>query len=372
MQQDLDPLTGLSPSDEAERPFHGYRMGLLQQRANLERAVEANGPTADLMLDLADVLGNLLMFRSAQMHVDEALRLAKVSGIDPMRSFTFYVTELCNLRCQHCFIYDEFSEGYVPRSGELSGADIVDIVRKLAIPGSNRNVFFSGGEVFARRDIETVFRGVADLGFRFAFGTNGTFPERLAGLLADDVVRSRLANVQLSLDGTEAAHERVRGKGTFAPLMESIRIVQSHGVPVNLVTVLQDGNCEDVDNIKALVAQLGPVNHRFQLHAKDRTLRTPDAGRFKDLIDIREFHMATKSPTVPGSGCTSGIRTCSIRSNGVVEACRMSVVGNVAHLVLGNLCDYDLDMNLLLASDEARETRGRIPSCIGCALYCGR
>lgn len=238
--------------------------------------------------------------------------------------------------------------------------------------GTDRNLFLTGGEVFARPDFEEICEGIAKKDLPFGFGTNGMFPERLKNLLSSQSVRNALTTIQFSLDGTKEEHERIRGTGTFEPLIESIRLAKESGVPINLCTVLQKENENCANGVKKLVAELGVENHRFQLFSKADNLLTENIDRYQDILVPREYYLAIRSPHVPGKGCLAGIQSCVIRSNGVVEACRLSAVGNVPHLAMGRLSDFDFNMDALLGSEQARQTLRMVGQCPGCALYCAR
>lgn len=357
--------------ERIERDLEAWRKTLRTREAALKENIASNPEdVADLLIQLSDVYANMLDFKRAQEKIDEALRISRAKGADTVRSFTYFITELCNLRCDHCFIYDDIAGPFLKRSDELKTENVIKIVKNIK-KDPRRNIFLSGGEVFARPDFEEIVRDLTENGVSFAFGTNGMFPKRLDNILSKQQARDFIDNVQFSIDGTKDAHERVRGKNTFAPLMESIKIAKSHGVNINATTVIQERNIDDMEAFDDFIKEVG-ITHRYQLHAKGTRLHTPDLKRWHEFIGIGEFHMASLHPHIPGTGCLAGIQTASIRSNGVVEACRMSVVANVPKLIMGDLKDYDFNIDSLLRSNIAQGTQNVVRECRGCALYCGR
>jgi MoaA/NifB/PqqE/SkfB family radical SAM enzyme len=357
--------------EQIEMSFQGWRETLDIREAALKEIIAQNSEDkASRLIELSDVYANKLDFNKAQENIDEALRISRAKGADTVRSFTYFITELCNLRCEHCFIYDEVAGPFLKRSDELKTENVIKIIKNIK-KSPQRNVFLSGGEVFARPDFEEIVCELTNDGVRFAFGTNGMFPKRLDDILSRQQVRDCLDNVQFSIDGTKEAHERVRGKDTFEPLMEAIKIAKSHGISINATTVIQEHNADDMEAFRDFIKELG-ITHRFQLHAKGTRLHTPDLKRWHKFIGTGEFHMASLHPLIPGTGCLAGIQTASIRSNGVVEACRMSVVANVPKLIMGDLKDHDFDIDKLLRSNMAQGTQNVVRECRGCALYCGR
>lgn len=342
------------------------RAGADSIKADLENA------SPDQLMNLAHILAGLCEFDDAQIYVELALDRAEASNEPTTTAFTLYVTELCNLRCQHCFIYDDIAEPFLKRSDEMTVNEIVRIVDGLRLNETNRHLFLTGGEVFARKDFEEIVEGISNLDVKFSFGTNGMFPERLEKILTTPKLLKPIAGIQFSLDGARTGHENVRGKGTFDPLMKSMKIVKQHGLPLNACTVIQDGNDGEVAEVQTLIRELGVDNHRFQLFSKADQLMTKDISRFENVIEEREFYQATVSPSVPGKGCLAGVQSAIIRSNGIVEACRLSAVGNVPHLIMGDLKEHNFKMDSLLGSDQCQEVLRKVGKCPGCALYCAR
>lgn len=330
-----------------------------------------NASFADLQ-NLAHILSGLCKFDKSQEIIDILLDRVEKSNDFTTRSFTLYITERCNLHCRHCFIYDGIAEPFIKKNSELNFKTLMKIIQGLGLKKDGRNLFLSGGEVFVRPDFEQIAYGIVEKGVRFAFGTNGMFPERLDRLLSDPDIRKGISNIQFSLDGGKNEHERIRGKGTFGPLVESIKIVKRYDLPVSVCTVLQKENENCVKNVEMLIRKLGIDNHRFQLYSQADRLLTHDIDRYRDHLEVREYHLAKRSKALPGKGCIAGIQSCIIRSNGIVEACRLSAVGNVPHLVMGDLREYDFNMDALLASDQSRKTLRQVGTCPGCALFCAR
>lgn len=108
------------------------------------------------------------------------------------------INDSCNLRCRHCFV----SNRHIP---DLSFEEIRKGLRTLHGMGM-RCLYIEGGEPFLWEDDGKTVADVVELarsvGFRYVMlYTNGTFPILTA---ADTVF--------VSLDGTKAVHDAIRGK----------------------------------------------------------------------------------------------------------------------------------------------------------------
>jgi MoaA/NifB/PqqE/SkfB family radical SAM enzyme len=120
----------------------------------------------------------------------------------------YKITHRCNLNCLHC--------PYWRRSGaELNFSGVLGTLEKLLAMGV-RILILEGGEPLLWRDgkrtIEDVVQAARSLFPSVCLTTNGTIPW-------GDLPLDR---VWVSLDGPPEIHDRIRGKGVFARVMENI------------------------------------------------------------------------------------------------------------------------------------------------------
>ena len=134
----------------------------------------------------------------------------------------FFVTSRCNLRCSHCFFWQEINNAV---DDELSIHEIRKISRSLEHP-----LFLSltGGEPFLRKDMVEIISafhegcGIRDVGIT----TNGTLEKTIIETVAsvfDEKLVSNLS-IQVSLDGLGATHDGIRGvKGAFDKAFSTVK-----------------------------------------------------------------------------------------------------------------------------------------------------
>ncbi len=140
------------------------------------------------------------------------------SALDQQRRHPVHVvwelTLACNLRCVHCG-----SRAGRPRSDELTLDEIRQVVADLAALGT-REISLIGGEAFLRRDWLDIIRAVADAGIRCGLQTGG---RALTRAKIEAAVDAGLDAAGVSVDGTEAVHDRLRGvPGSFRQAMTAI------------------------------------------------------------------------------------------------------------------------------------------------------
>jgi radical SAM protein with 4Fe4S-binding SPASM domain len=141
-----------------------------------------------------------------------------------LRSLHLEVTNLCNLRCSHCYL----SAGKLGRS-ELAFGEICKVVEDFAStipPGESGRIGITGGEARLRPDYLNIVafcceKGLDTVLFTNAVGWRVTDVERLA---------ESGAEIQVSLDGLDPhTNDAIRGEGTFREIMRGIDLFLSYG-----------------------------------------------------------------------------------------------------------------------------------------------
>ena len=381
----IDNVTGLLNMHTAKNPYafgpdeiakvKRHRASTKLIAETLVHRIEREGPSIDAIRALANVKNDLAEYNTAQLLIEQLLDMARSRQEMTQSSVVFMMTDKCNLRCKHCFIFNEAVFKPVPRKSELSSPEYVEIFKSLKRTGRHFDIHITGGgEVFARPDFEKIMKDLAALktGYPVSMQTNGHFPERLRAMLEDDDTRNFLAAIQFSLDGLEATHNGIRGNGNFAKLVESIKIARDFGMETSTITTILKENIESLGEIKEFAATLGIKNHRFQLFFEGAEIALADISRASDFISERDRSLVYHDRTSPGHGCLAGIRTCIVRPDGSIETCRESYSGNVPRMVLTDLRTHGLDLPKALTSIEAYEAMRGVKQCLGCACFTAR
>jgi len=114
------------------------------------------------------------------------------------------VTQRCNLRCNHCTWVNKVAHD-LPLA---RWKEIIDTIYKRGCVV----VFVEGGEPTLREDLAEIISYIRGKGMICVLFTNGT--RELAGLNPDAV--------WISIDGTEKSHDRLRGKGSYQKVMNTL------------------------------------------------------------------------------------------------------------------------------------------------------
>lgn len=138
------------------------------------------------------------------------------TSLAPPDWLTVNLTLRCNLQCVMCTTcYD---------SPELTTREVLDLIDQAADWGVG--VFNPlGGEPFIRADLETILAHAARRDMHTTLTTNGTLirADRAAQIA---LIPAEKLHINVSLDGPEAAHDFVRGAGTFNRTMAGYRALR--------------------------------------------------------------------------------------------------------------------------------------------------
>ncbi|MEN8140836.1 MAG: DUF5714 domain-containing protein [Thermodesulfobacteriota bacterium] len=181
--------------------------------------------------------------------------------LERLRECWFHITNKCNLSCSHClFAAGPTAPGSLTPE-QLSAA--IDQARGLGC----KLFYFTGGEPFIYPDFCKIIGDIlaADPSHQVVVLTNGLLLERhLAELGALDTKRLHL---QLSVDGLEPRHDAIRGKGTFARLLATIRKVRAAGLKnITLAMAVGRENLVDMAAVVRLAHDEGCANVHFLWH----------------------------------------------------------------------------------------------------------
>lgn len=211
------------------------KFGLTQEEADsktyeiLEKAIN----TGAIELKDAPKKGRKRKFR------DTILR--KQLTISPPKSVIWYVTKKCNLHCQHCFL-----EGGRKALGELSEKE----ANKLIDEFGEMHILYlsmSGGEPFLRDDLFELIDHAASYGMRVDIASNGTLIDKET---VRRLVRSRVFQVQVSIDGSEQVHNLFRGNNkAFKTSAKAVRRMRYEGIMVSISHTVRKGLVREAEKV---------------------------------------------------------------------------------------------------------------------------
>ncbi len=152
------------------------------------------------------------------------------------------ITNRCNLRCRHCFVFREGNPNK-PR-GEMDSGTMVAKLAELRNRHDIQTMLWMGGEPLLRPD---VLREGLKLFPRNHVTTNGTI----------DLIELPDCIYVISLDGPPEINDAVRGEGVFARVMDTLsRVPEAFGPTVMSQCAVTRKN---EDALEELVERLRPT-----------------------------------------------------------------------------------------------------------------
>ncbi len=139
-------------------------------------------------------------------------------------ALTLFLTHRCNLHCQMC---GQWGEGGVTKTQgqeyirqELSFDELSAVIDNVSAFRPSVTLF--GGEPFLHRDCLRLIRYIKQKNMHCLVITNGSLIENIA----EEIVNSGLDELNVSLDGKEELHDRIRGMpGLFEKIVSGLKKV---------------------------------------------------------------------------------------------------------------------------------------------------
>jgi MoaA/NifB/PqqE/SkfB family radical SAM enzyme len=344
---------------------------------------------------------------SLQLRIARAFARRKERRRAELRTPTaiiLYVTQRCNARCAHCFYWKELGAGH----DELSLHEYETLAGSFERPIS---LSITGGEPTLRRDLCEIAEAFARRnGCReIGLASNGMLPDRAARFCRRvlDELGVESLGVQISLDGLEETHNAIRGVPAFEPAMQTIRQLAAlmradPRFTVHVSCCIQKRN---YDELRDFVEFLAPLRVPLQfgllrgesfgtwnvpgeassgIDPRDEESPLVPVEKLEEFFDwLRERNDAATHPFWSAMqqdkidlslrmlkeqrkcvACYAGSIDGVIYANGDVALCELTKP-------VGNLRDFDLDIERLWQATEADAMRAKIRSCFcihGCNL----
>ncbi len=261
------------------------------------------------------------------------------------------ITDRCNLACSHC---------YRDRpAADLPLADLERVLdgfaRFIEHSGRQGRVMLSGGEPMLSPHVFGLIAASRSRGLPVRVLSNGTLiDDASARALADAGVQA----VQVSVEGSRAVHDSVRGQGSFDRAIAGMQALRGAGIEVTLAFTLTSANRGELPAVARLarryakrfhVARHVPIGRGAAMDARPLTAR--EMRESFEWLDAKRRAWRRSGPLVPTrdplwhalldapgscpecvSGCSVGYNGISVDADGTAYPCRRLPIalGNAA------------------------------------------
>lgn len=165
-------------------------------------------------------------------------------------AFQWHITEACDQRCKHCYIY---ALGSHTGFRQMDGDDMDTVLANIKEFGRKARrtpyLYITGGDPILHPGFWSLAEKLRAGQIPFAILGNPFH-------LDDDVCR-RLSEYgcrkyQLSLDGLEVTHDRIRRPGSFRETIEAIPCLQRAGMTVAIMATVSKWNYREMPELTSM------------------------------------------------------------------------------------------------------------------------
>jgi radical SAM protein with 4Fe4S-binding SPASM domain len=191
----------------------------------------------------------------------------------------WYLSNRCNLSCKHCWVS---SSPHADTSSDLTTEEILATVNLLKEVDASL-VILTGGEPLLRKDGLTIIERILEHGLALSVETNAMLiQDEHVRLFRNGLDRGGFVWISVSLDGgTREAHEWVRGRGSFDPVVKALYRLRAANIPFGVQCVVNRQNFLSIPDLFRLAGDL-------DFHPRDNLLAFPivnPVGRGSELRD---------------------------------------------------------------------------------------
>jgi predicted dehydrogenase/MoaA/NifB/PqqE/SkfB family radical SAM enzyme len=196
--------------------------------------------------------------------------------------------------------------------------DLKELIK--ALPSNIESIYITGGEPLLLNNIVEICRQIIEKGIKISLQTNASIPSRIAELCLAGV-----HSFNISIDGPENTHDSIRQKGSFDKVVESMKIIRSHGKSIVTTTVLCRYNLICADQVINELKRIGlrPDYMIFEL-AREYSRKQKHLSSKISGIDIRDFLFKTKK-TRRRSYTLEALKTCISKIKTRAKACKFKI-----------------------------------------------
>jgi radical SAM/SPASM domain protein of ACGX system len=276
-------------------------------------------------------------------------------------AFQWHITDNCDQRCQHCYIFAEDNNIPLADMSWDNMLSVLDNCKKMC-KKLNRTPYFyiTGGDPILHKDFWKLLELFKSR--KIAFSIMGN-PFHLTDDVCQRLKSFGCERYQLSIDGMRETHDWFRKRGSFDTTIEKIAVLNKAGIRSVVMTTVSKVNAHELLDIIDLVVEhsvkvfafarycptgkgkdshIEPNEYRKLMDACwSKYERHKDKGTTFNLKDhLWTLYLYEKGIfTIPDGldsdtiydGCNCGINHLTILPNGDIYACRRmeSIVGNV-------------------------------------------
>ena len=198
--------------------------------------------------------------------------------------FQFHITDSCDQRCEHCYI---FSEGH-DKLVEMPFDKVIYVIeqcRETCLQLDRLPYFFiTGGDPILHSRFWEILEYLHQFDIGFSILGN---PFHLTDEVCKRLHKLGCETYQLSIDGMRETHDMIRKPGSFDTTIEKIGVLKRNGVEASIMTTVSGTNKDELLDIIDTVVEQGADSFNFARYCptsqEKSTHLTPE--EYRDLLE---------------------------------------------------------------------------------------
>ena len=274
-------------------------------------------------------------------------------------SMQWHITDKCDQRCKHCYIFAGEDKLYSPEF-DLSTLKKIffDFLATCEHMNKMPSICLTGGDPLLYNDIWNLLSLFKEYNVPFAILGN---PFHLTKNVALQLKKLGCTNYQMSLDGLRNTHDFIRKAGSFDATLDKISILNEVGIKSAIATTISKTNINDIPELVQIVVNHKASSFGFSRYCPNENDRDNivSPSEYKSFLEkmwekfvllkdsdtdfILKDHLwklflyekgifkIDKSSNLIMDGCHCGITHITVLANGETYACRRceSLIGKV-------------------------------------------
>lgn len=169
-------------------------------------------------------------------------------------AFQWHITDSCDQRCEHCYIFSEGHPHLVEMPLEKAERVIADCLEMCRNMGRLPYFYITGGDPILHKDFWNILEILKEKSIPFSILGN---PFHLTPEVCKRLKEAGCDRYQLSIDGMRTTHDAIRKKGSFDTTVEKIQVLKDAGIRCMIMTTVSGTNINEIPDIIDLVVEKG-------------------------------------------------------------------------------------------------------------------
>lgn len=172
-----------------------------------------------------------------------------LKDIDAPLTAGIEITSKCNLRCIHCY-------GQNDRNRQEMSTDEIKKVIDLLCEKGTIEIFFTGGEIFTRKDFNEIYVYTRKKGILVALLTNITLLNQEHIEMFKEYPVEVISTTMYGY--SKEVYEKVTGvKGSYETFMRAVDLLKNNGIKYELKFVAMEQNIDELYDVRRFGKELG-------------------------------------------------------------------------------------------------------------------